>query len=223
MGRPKGADPRHGHLCETFLREGVHFAAVGPDIVILDRASDSYSCLPDAGEVLQITSNRLSAPEAWVEALAEAGLTSERLFSAGLAPPDHPARDLSGRRMRKLPTDIIALFRAGLAGWRHGATAPVDVLTRSLPPLPGGPIDLDRIAAVVAGFQRISPWLPRQGACLYRASVLLHALRYAGQDATWVFGVRTWPFSAHCWLQVGDAVLDDDPERVALYTPIMAV
>ncbi|WP_312062938.1 lasso peptide biosynthesis B2 protein [Brevundimonas sp.] len=44
-----------------------------------------------------------------------------------------------------------------------------------------------------------------------------------GRGATWVFGVRTWPFSAHCWLQVGDVLLDDDLDRVALYTPIMAV
>ena len=41
--------------------------------------------------------------------------------------------------------------------------------------------------------------------------------------AVWVFGVRTWPFSAHCWLQIGDAVLDDDPERVGIYPPILAV
>ena len=48
-------------------------------------------------------------------------------------------------------------------------------------------------------------------------------LRRAGQNAAWVFGVRTWPFSAHCWLQIGDAVLDDDPERVSRYTPIMVL
>jgi hypothetical protein len=79
------------------------------------------------------------------------------------------------------------------------------------------------VAAVTAAFIRLMPWAPYQGACLHRAFLLLFMLRASGADAIWVFGVRTWPFSAHCWLQVGDSVLDDDPERVSLYTPILAV
>jgi hypothetical protein len=38
-----------------------------------------------------------------------------------------------------------------------------------------------------------------------------------------VFGVRTWPFHAHCWLQVEDVVLDDHHERIGAYTPLMAL
>jgi hypothetical protein len=36
-----------------------------------------------------------------------------------------------------------------------------------------------------------------------------------------VFGVRTWPFHAHCWLQCDDVVLDDQADRVAAYAPIL--
>jgi hypothetical protein len=48
-------------------------------------------------------------------------------------------------------------------------------------------------------------------------------LRILGFDADWIIGVRTWPFMAHCWLQVGAVALDDDVERLAAYTPILAV
>jgi hypothetical protein len=36
-----------------------------------------------------------------------------------------------------------------------------------------------------------------------------------------VIGVKLNPFAAHCWLQVGDVVLNDLPERVAAFTPIL--
>ena len=59
--------------------------------------------------------------------------------------------------------------------------------------------------------------------CYVAFDVAVRVLRARGFDALWVFGVRTWPFSAHCWLQVGLTALDDDLERLAAYTPIMAV
>lgn len=67
------------------------------------------------------------------------------------------------------------------------------------------------------------PFVPGQGECLYRACLLRSYLAGRGLGSSWVFGVRTWPFAAHCWLQCGDLVLDDDPDRVALYTPILVV
>ena len=56
-----------------------------------------------------------------------------------------------------------------------------------------------------------------------RSFVLLRFLQRSGGKATWVFGVRTWPFGAHCWLQLGDVALDDDPARLVGYAPILAV
>jgi hypothetical protein len=106
---------------------------------------------------------------------------------------------------------------------RLGPNPPIQALIDALPRRPVARLDSTRVAAVTAAFTRLMPWVPGQGACLHRAFLLLFMLRRAGADAVWVFGVRTWPFSAHCWVQVGDAVLDDDPERVSRYTPIMAV
>jgi hypothetical protein len=71
--------------------------------------------------------------------------------------------------------------------------------------------------------QALAPLLPLSAKCLLRSFLLLRQLRAAGEDALWVFGVRTWPFAAHCWLQAGEVVLDDDWERVRGYAPILTV
>ena len=223
MDRPQSADLIAGGLHDAYLREGIYFAPVGADIVVLDRTTDAYSCLPDAAQTVRVVGDRISAPVDWIEALTEAGLAQDGAAPGHGLLPSHPVVSLSMDAPRGRLRDVGALALAAVAGWRHGPAAPVDALVRTLPQPPGGSPDLARVSAVVTAFQAMSPWLPRQGACLFRASVLLRALRHAGENATWVFGVRTWPFSAHCWLQIADCVLDDDPERVALYTPIMAV
>jgi hypothetical protein len=72
-------------------------------------------------------------------------------------------------------------------------------------------------------FRRLLPWSPVQEACLFQAALLLEFLRQAGLTADWVFGVRTWPFGAHCWLQAGPTVLNDTVDRVTAFDPIMVV
>jgi transglutaminase-like putative cysteine protease len=72
-------------------------------------------------------------------------------------------------------------------------------------------------------FDQLMPLVPFQGQCLFRSRLLLAFLRTADRDATWVFGVRTRPFQAHCWLQVHDTALDDAAERICGYTPILAL
>jgi hypothetical protein len=80
--------------------------------------------------------------------------------------------------------------------------------------------DLERIAWSVA---RWLPYAPLPPKCLLRSFLLLRTLHRHGLDATWVFGVTTWPFRAHCWLQVDDLVLDDDADRILGFEPIMVV
>jgi hypothetical protein len=76
---------------------------------------------------------------------------------------------------------------------------------------------------VVARFRRWAPFAPVSGKCLLRSFMLLRLLRRRGFDAHWVFGVSTWPFTAHCWLQVGDIVLDDSHERLLPYRIIHVI
>ena len=85
------------------------------------------------------------------------------------------------------------------------------------------PGDGARLGRRVAAFRAALPWIPFEGECLQRGFQLKRLLNRQGIAADWVFGVNTWPFVAHCWLQTGDLVIADRIERVRLYTPIMAV
>ena len=75
----------------------------------------------------------------------------------------------------------------------------------------------------VAVFQALMPWAPFPGACLFRSYLLLRFLQRGGDDARWVIGVRTWPFEAHCWLQIDDVALDERCERLVRFQPLLAI
>jgi hypothetical protein len=72
-------------------------------------------------------------------------------------------------------------------------------------------------------FQRAVVWLPIPRKCLVRSFVLLRFLQRSGVTARWLFGVTTWPFRAHCWLQLGETALDDNAERIVEYEPILGI
>lgn len=205
------------------LAAGVFMARVGADVVILDLTTDSYACLPHLGEQLCIRDAHVEADLGMLGLLVDAGLVGDTAQSAPQPPLVSPTRVLVTRSGPWSLQATLDLFLAAATARRIGPTAPVRILIDALPERPTGRPDAARVAAVTAAFTRLLPWVPGQCACLYRAFLLLFMLRRAGQNAAWVFGVRTWPFSAHCWLQIGDAVLDDDPERVSRYTPIMVL
>jgi hypothetical protein len=198
------------------LADGVYMAACDEDVVVLDTRSDLYSCLPEA-------SPHLTLGDGWIDGPA-AGLVAPEAVAPRRQVPPRPTRTLPLPADRPSLTDDLAFWRATIDAWRVGpGRRPLHALLADSAPASRDGSDLPRIARLTAVFVRRLPWDPAQGACLYRAWLLRRLLRTAGQDATWVFAVRTWPFGAHCWLQVGDAVLDDDSDRVNHYTPILAV
>ena len=205
------------------LAPGVFLAMVGEDAVVLDLRADAYGCLPDLADRVRLVGHEVEAQPDMLAELGELGLLGEAAGPARRALPPLPARELEPDHLRRGRLDSLAFVRAVQAARRLGPHPAIQRHLARLPPSPARRADPGRAAGLTATFQRLLPWTPGQGACLYRAFVLLGLLRRAGQDAVWVFGVRTWPFSAHCWLQIGDAVLDDDPERVGVYTPILAV
>ncbi|WP_297511017.1 lasso peptide biosynthesis B2 protein [uncultured Caulobacter sp.] len=209
------------------LRPDVHLARLGRDVVLLDAGLGEYLCLPDAAELffqpatgpVEVLDDAV-AREAAALGLAGAG----RSVAAPLPPSpradliDHPASSIRG-----------ADWMAGAGAWTtmlvryHGRSfgrliAHAAQTRRHVEaPAPA------RLADEVAIFRHLLPWAPCQGVCLYRSFFLLTFLRRRGLDATWVFGVQTWPFEAHCWLQAGETVLDDRLDHVLPFTPILAV
>lgn len=73
-----------------------------------------------------------------------------------------------------------------------------------------------RIAATVDAALGL---LPAEPTCLRRSVTLLRELHRRRLRATLCIGVRPGPggVEAHAWVQVGDHVINDDPEQVATY------
>jgi hypothetical protein len=206
----------------AYLRPGVRATPIDSDLALLDVGADAYVCLPEAGAAWRAGPKRPDGA-ALLAALRSAGLALDTPAPASPPPdPTLPRRRIGGMDAAPTRHDIVRLALA-LVDLRRGyhRRAFRDVLTfvRKRPATPTSADDpeLRRLCAV---FEQAVVWLPLSGKCLLRSFLLLRFLQRSGRDATWVFGVRLWPFAAHCWLQVEDVVLDDWPERLSPYTPI---
>lgn len=215
----------------------VHMAILGEDVVFLDVIADAYACVPGGAAPLRPSADRRRldpvAAEA-AEALRDAGLAfganagtvggAEGDLPAS-APPGPPTHDLPpGGPDRASPLELLRLLLAwGDYLTRYRGRSFARVLAHAETRRPAGALDPGEVFRLARLFDRLAIWLPIPGKCLARSFVLLCFLHRSGQSAAWVFGVRTWPFTAHCWLQVGPVALDDHAERVAGYEPILVL
>lgn len=62
-----------------------------------------------------------------------------------------------------------------------------------------------------------------ENTCLKRSLTLLEFLASYDINPTWVFGVRVDPFAAHCWVQEGQFVLNDNLHHTSTFTPLMVL
>jgi len=206
---------------QASLAEGIHAVRVGDDLILLDLAADDYLCLPECGEVdvlgrtvsgpmdtlLRLAAEELLHPTKTDEVRGEA----PALPSARLPPPPHSRPTLHDvltfaaiwvRCVRRRPTLLDLKQR------HHGRR---------------GRRDPAALAARVEVFRQLLPFAPATGVCLLQAEMLLRFLNADDLDADWVFGVRTFPFLAHCWLQCGDQCVSEAPETLHVYRPIMVI
>lgn len=211
------------HLSPT-----VHLVKIGDDVVVLDTRNKAYFCLAAAARDVRVEPDGVVFEDAALaEEFEQAGLLAGE--APGPASPMvlKPERDLGlqvASRVRLRDAALILGAWATMAFSYHLVRFDRVVATARKGRRAEAAAVLDEeVKALVAAFERMLPWLPFQGVCLYRSFLLLRVLRWRGHDARWVFGVRTWPFHAHCWLQVGDAALDDTADRLQGLTPIMVV
>jgi len=209
---------------ELYLRADVHVAVIDDDAVVLDVAGDAYLCLPGAGRELAArgADGRLfSGPLA--QTLLEAGLATPEAAGSHDPWPERPTTTIIHEprrepvRFEHLRAAYEALGELRRARQTPGL-APYLALARKNPLLSR---DQDRIRAAARLFWDLGVWLPFKGECLQRSALLIAYLQRLGFQADWVFGVRLWPFSAHCWVQSDGVCLNDDVERLQAITPIM--
>lgn len=74
----------------------------------------------------------------------------------------------------------------------------------------------------VGTFRRLRVYaFSAENQCLFHSLALFRFLSLCRIAPSWVIGVKTNPWGAHSWLQCGDCVLDDSPERTLKYDPIL--
>lgn len=66
-------------------------------------------------------------------------------------------------------------------------------------------------------------YVPIEPTCLLDSLALLRFLSRRGFSANLVFAVTPEPFAAHCWIQSGDAVLNETLSDANAHTPIRAI
>lgn len=77
--------------------------------------------------------------------------------------------------------------------------------------------------ACVRGFEHARLVRTAVDRCLPRSVALALGLAARGIHAQLFIGVKTAPFAAHCWVQLGGDVLSDSVEEVRRYHPILVL
>jgi len=210
------------------LAPHVYAAQVDGDLVFLDARANAYFCLPrDAAAGLRVLiGDGMPPPPASGEILEELRQAGLLLFND--RPRHLAAGDLyhaPGMRARISPFLLWRLLAAAIGAHLDlRLRRPLDwfrkiarrnARARSVP-------DRDRLLAFARLARDVQPLVPATAGCLASSLFLLHLLQGDGFRARWVFGVRTYPFEAHCWVEHDGTVLNDSLEHVRWYTPIVA-
>lgn len=218
-------------MTRVALRENVYMAEADGLLVFMDLNADRYFALNSefsASLSPLIKGQGEGADREAVRRLRQANVIAEegakgRVFAKTLAIP--PLRELtlpqpsliSGalamfcrmRAERALNTRHIAEIVRSRRVWRAHASTPQ--------------LQEPELIAAAGRFGAGRALRGGRDACLKEALALLYFLGRRGADVNWVFAVKGAPFAAHCWIQVGDLVLNDNVENVRPYTPVMVV
>ena len=85
-------------------------------------------------------------------------------------------------------------------------------------------LDPDTVRPLVTAFVYLRPlFFTSKDACLLDSLTLVNFLAGYGVFPQWVFGVKTDPFYAHCWVQQGSFVFNDTPDYIRGFSPILVV
>ena len=87
----------------------------------------------------------------------------------------------------------------------------------------GGRTKTALLSTIVDDFERASLLRSTANRCVTRSLAVVLRCATHGMRAHAVIGVRSGPFEAHCWAQLGPGVLTDPLEDIAPYTPILVI
>jgi Transglutaminase-like superfamily len=171
-----------------------------------------------------------------VESLTTNGiLTSNRAIGKPFAESEYPAPENRIKAFESTMSARVPLFsilRFFLACAKADWQLRTKALSRTLTRIERRRLRADsssvignvpHVSTLIAAFQALRPLYPRSYLCLFDSLALLEFLAGYRFHPRVVFGVVADPFQAHCWLQDGSTVINDELERVGRYKPILSV
>jgi len=215
------------------LRDNLGACVAGGRAVFLDLDADRYFGLPAAADKAfqQWLTGQDPEPEQ-LDVLVSRGLLL--LCGQGSTPPSRASFSLpaAGRETRPkgrvTAIRFVHIFLARLY-WSfalklRSLAAIRRVLEAKRPKRESsaGPHD-PRYDDIATSFEKTEAIMRTHDRCLSDSLAFLSICYASGLSPRLVFGVRTTPFAAHCWVQVDDLVLNDRLEHVRLFTPILVI
>lgn len=220
------------------VRDDLSFCRVDEHFVFLDIDNDRYFSLPYPMErtlASYLEGNR--APELDIGGLIERRiLVDQRRAAIGGRKNTKPAArsameaHIPAQKLR--PSDLLEVLAIvlrtrlelklftlkrvldGLGAGRRFPAAPITPLAALLE---------HRLLDAAAIFRHARLYVPVDMRCLLDSIAMAKFLRRRQLHAYVVFGVALDPFSAHCWVQLDDYVLNDTVGNVNSHTPIRVV
>jgi Transglutaminase-like superfamily len=210
----------------------VHLADVDGDIVLMDTKRNQYFCIArDAAQTVRgelVGGNRFRGDAPLLDELEAAGLYGALDCVTPFRAVQHLAEnDIFGDAPDRLSIgDALVLMRAAGRAWRRlhvGQPAGwLELTRRRNRRVYGIAADADRVHTLARQAYLARALFPGAARCLPNSMLLLELLALNGLGARWVFGVRTFPFAAHCWVEHEGVILNDTVDHVRWYTPIAA-
>lgn len=208
---------------EVRLPWGVCAVAHGDWVVFLDLARNRYQAasLTQAAGLIAAPAHEAAGGESeqnW-QGLAQAGLVSRATRR------EQPLRLHSDVRVswRDLALLARACIWAGRIVKRGAMLEAFYYIRRRKARLTNGVVDLAEAKPVHSKFAAGRIWYPASYVCLFDSLALSHFLIGQGVCSDLVFGVRSRPFSAHCWVEVDGVILDDGGEDCHSFAEIARV
>jgi len=218
--------------------------------IILSARRDRYLCVAhedlasighrlrgwdDQNHSLSVSPSPDVAPDALVDSLSSNGIiTDDPLLGKSFGECECPApegqlREVASVSCGKIPFLLIVRFFLACitVDWRlrtQSFSRNLAGILRRQHDATSSDVAYDAVYAskLVALFMVLRPLYPRPYLCLFDSLALLEFLAGRRLFPNLVFGVVADPFQAHCWVQKGSVILNDDLERIRRYKPILS-
>lgn len=217
------------------LRDGIHAALVDGRSVLLDIPKDRYFLVPDpVNDTLQdldLDHDLSASQQQRLGSLVRSGILvtnpvgqNSRIYTQRAAEPatEAPQRQHTNSLL------AAALLQHARTSARIRLSS-IGAILGNLRSRKKRLIESGKFASAhsiyerASAFRSSSKFYPNDHRCLRRSIAFMDDLLRHGHVADLVVGVQLSPFSAHCWVQQGETVLNDGIEDVQPYTPILVI